>query len=272
MLVSRLLVASVLLPVGVVLIIYGGIPFTILVAAFMGLAAWEYVKLLRAGGLEPAGIFVPVGAVLFVLGRSYNAFESADWIICTLVLFSMAYHMLQYERGRDRAATDFAVSLGGMLYIGWLGAYLISLRNLPEGKWWVLTVLPAVWLADTGAYFIGGKFGRHKLAARLSPKKTWEGYLAGIVIGCIGTGLLVLLWNLGTAPLSNITPWRGVLIGAVLSVLAPLGDLGESMIKRQVGIKDSGNILKGHGGALDRIDSWLWAGAIGYYIIQWFFI
>ncbi|MDZ4158765.1 MAG: CDP-archaeol synthase, partial [Anaerolineaceae bacterium] len=107
---------------------------------------------------------------------------------------------------------------------------------------------------------------RHKLAPRVSPRKTWEGYLGGIVTGCAGTVLFAALWNLA-AP--AITPLKGLVIGLVLPVLAPLGDLGESMLKRQFGIKDSSSILPGHGGVLDRIDTWIWAGVLGYYMITW---
>jgi phosphatidate cytidylyltransferase len=132
--------------------------------------------------------------------------------------------------------------------------------------------LPAVWLADSGAYFIGVRFGRHKLSPRLSPKKTWEGYLAGVVTGTLGAALLALVWRIGAGPETAITFWRAAWLGFVISVLTPLGDLGESMIKRQVGAKDSSHLIPGHGGVFDRIDSWLWAGVIGYYIITWQFL
>lgn len=269
MLVKRVLVALVLLPVGMVAILAGGWYLTALVAFFMGFAAWEYVNLFRAGGLKPAGVLVVGGTLLIVLGRNVNGFESAPWMISLLILLSMTYHLVAYERGRDQAGTDFALTLGGMFYIGWLGAYFLSLRNLPEGKWWFLVVLPAVWFADTGAYFIGKRFGRHLLCPRLSPNKTWEGYLGGIVPGVILTALFAALWRLWAGPNSEITALRGALVGLVMSIFPTLGDLGESMIKRQVGVKDSGNLLPGHGGAFDRIDSWLWAAVLGYYMILW---
>ncbi len=135
----------------------------------------------------------------------------------------------------------------------------------------MLLTLPAVWLADSGAYFIGKRFGRTPFSPRLSPKKTWEGYLAGVVVGILGTTLLAALWRSGAGPDTLITPWRGALLGGILAVITPLGDLGESMIKRQVGVKDSSNLLPGHGGAFDRIDSWLWAAPLGYYIITLLF-
>jgi phosphatidate cytidylyltransferase len=107
------------------------------------------------------------------------------------------------------------------------------------------------------------------LSPRLSPKKTWEGYFGGILVAVILTPLLVVLLRLVAGPDSAITPLRGIWVGLVMGIIPTLGDLGESMIKRQRGVKDSGNLLPGHGGAFDRIDSWLWAVVIGYYMIVW---
>jgi phosphatidate cytidylyltransferase len=269
MLAKRVLVVVVLLPIGLAAIIAGGWYLTALVAVFMGLAAWEYVTLFRAGGLKPARVLVVGGTLLLLLGRNINGFESAPWMISLLILLSMTYHLVAYERGRDQAGTDFGVTLGGMFYIGWIGAYFISLRNLPEGLWWTLVVLPAVWFADSGAYFIGKRFGRHHLSPRLSPNKTWEGYLGGIIVGVLLTAGLSTIWQAWAGPNSAITLLRGALVGLVMGIFPTLGDLGESMIKRQMGVKDSGSILPGHGGAFDRVDSWLWAAVIGYYMILW---
>jgi phosphatidate cytidylyltransferase len=272
MLLKRVLVAIVLLPIGLAAIIAGGWYLTALVAVFMGVAAWEYVTLFRAGGLQPAGVLVIGGTLLFVLSRNINGFNSAPWMISLFILLSMTYHLVTYEHGRDQAGTDFAVTLAGMFYIGWIGAYFISLRNLPEGLWWILVVLPAVWFADSAAYFIGKRFGRHHLCPRLSPKKTWEGYLGGIIVGVLLTAGFAAILQMWAGADSPITPLRGALMGLIMGVFPTLGDLGESMIKRQMGVKDSGKLLPGHGGAFDRIDSWLWAVVIGYYIVQWLWI
>lgn len=272
MLVKRTIVALVLLPLGLAAIFLGGWVFAALIALIAGLAAREYAGLFRQGGYQPATALVVGGAVLLVAGRQWDGFESADWMLSFLILAAMAYHLLAYERGREQAGTDFAISLSGIFYLGWLGAYLVSVRQLPEGEFWLLLILPAVWLADMGAYFAGTRFGRHKLSPRLSPKKTWEGYLAGIPASVIGTALLAALYQAWTGPATAITPLRGALLGLVLSILTTLGDLGESMLKRQVGVKDSGTLLPGHGGAFDRIDSWLWGGVIGYYLVAWLFL
>ncbi|TLN21235.1 phosphatidate cytidylyltransferase [bacterium] len=266
MLTQRLLVAILLIPIGVTFIVLGGWPFTILIMAALGVAAWEYWRIYRSGGFSPSVSLLVGGAVLLALLRYLLNFREGDAAIAFLVMAAMGLHTIHHERGDDHSSTDFAITVAGILYIGWLGSYLISLRNLPDGMWWTLQVVLSASLADAGAYFFGTHLGKHKLAPRVSPKKTWEGYLGGILVGTIGGVLMGLLWGLATPA---ITPLRGLIIGFVVSALSILGDLGESMIKRQFNVKDSSHLLPGHGGIFDRIDSWLWAAPIGYYLILW---
>lgn len=269
MLKTRVLVAIILLPIGIVVIYLGGWIFAAFIALILGLAAWEFAQLFRKGSFQPATAIMIAGAVALAIGRAVDGFESAPSIIALLILSSMIYHLVAYERGRDQAGTDFTITLSGTLYLGWLGAYLISLRALLAGGWLIWLVLLAVFLADSAAYFIGRRFGKHKLSPRLSPKKTWEGYLAGVVAGTLGATLVAYLWGLWAGPEFSVTPWQGALLGLVISVFTTLGDLGESMLKRQSGVKDSSNLIPGHGGVFDRIDSWLWAAPIGFYFILW---
>jgi phosphatidate cytidylyltransferase len=269
MLRTRVIVAAILLPIGLVIIYIGSWAFSAFVTLIVGLAAWEFSQIFRRSGFQPATMLAVAGAALLSLGRAWNGFDSAPLLISLILIISMIYHLVAYERGRDQSGTDFAVTFTAALYIGWLGAYLISIRDFPEGFWWLLLVLPTVWLADSGAYFVGRSFGRHKLSPRLSPKKTWEGYLAGVLVGTLGAVGLMYLWQIWAGPAFSITPLQTALLGLLLSSITTLGDLGESMIKRQSGVKDSSNLIPGHGGVFDRIDSWLWAALIGYYFIAW---
>jgi phosphatidate cytidylyltransferase len=271
MLLQRSLVIVVLMPVGLVAIYFGGLVYTLVVAIFLLLAAWEYLQMFRARGLQPSGLFILAGVALMVADRAASGFTFSPLVLSGLVLGSMTYHLIAYERGREIPATDFSVTISGILYLGWIGAYFISLRNLPDGLWWTLVALPAVWCADGMAYIIGKSYGKHQLSPRLSPKKTWEGYWGGVIGGTLGGTLIAFLIQLiWLGPAASVTPLRGAILGLGLSVLTTLGDLGESMFKRQLGFKDSGSLLPGHGGIFDRIDSWLWAVVLGYYIVEVF--
>lgn len=269
MLNQRLVVSIILIPVGVLFIKLGGWALTIFVTLLVGIASWEFCRLFKTAGYAPATPIVISGVVVMILARNAFAFKYQDLILTLVVLIGMTYHLVEYERGRETAAIDFLISMGGIVYLGVLGAHLISLRNLPEGLWWFMLIMPVTWLADSGAYFIGSRYGKHRIAPRLSPKKSWEGYLGGIVFGLLSGLLFSFLWGF-RSPVITIT--RGLIVGVVLSTLPVLGDLGESMLKRQIGVKDSSGLLPGHGGLLDRLDSWIWAAAIGYYLVVVFWI
>ena len=269
----RTFTALVLAAVGLPAIIYGGWFYFLLMAVFLIGAAWEYVRLFRAVQYEPSEI-VTVGGVLVIATARFFLVDAAIPAFVLLVLLAMTVHLFAFERGRDQAALDFGVTVAGIVYVGWLGSYLIDLRFLPDGVWWWLLVLPIVWAGDTGAYSIGAVYGKHKMTPRLSPKKSWEGYFAGLFTSVlIGAFFAYAFSSIGPQPLHGlINPLQGGLLGLVIGGLAPLGDLGESMLKRQGGLKDSSNIFPGHGGFLDRIDSWIWGAAIGYFMIQFLFL
>jgi phosphatidate cytidylyltransferase len=185
--------------------------------------------------------------------------------ITLVTLASLAWHTL---RQREEPIASWSLMIAGGFYLGQCGAAMIQLRNIsPDGRWWALTVLSATAFADAGAYLIGRLIGRHALAPHISPGKTWEGYGAGIITGSASSGLLAWLWSVATDA-TTLTLWRGLLIGILVTTIAPLGDLAISAMKRSAGAKDSGRIMPGHGGALDRADSMLWAAVVGYYAVQ----
>jgi phosphatidate cytidylyltransferase len=173
---------------------------------------------------------------------------------------------------------DWALTMAVPVYLGWSMSYFLLLRGyqtitfhwmvgrwvtLPPGVWWVLVLLLGVWGFDGAAFFSGRYLGRHKLAPRISPGKTWEGVAGGLVVSILA-GLVLTVIPLGV-------PWYfAILLGLLIGAASTLGDLAESVIKRQMHVKDSGQIMPGHGGMLDRIDSLLFA-AIVVYLFALFF-
>ncbi len=262
---TRLLTALIALPLVVALIRLGGIAFFALVALVLSVAAMEFCRLMEKDRFHPAMPWALLFLWVLLLDAQFPQWALLEPGLSFVLLGSMAWQV--FHRG-EKPIVDWALMAGGALYLGWCGAHILRLRSLPDGLWWVMTVLPAVWFADSGAYLVGRKWGRHKMAPTLSPGKTWEGYVGGIVLGTLLTAGLAALWSLAAGP-QGPRAVDGFGAGLIVALLSPLGDLAVSMIKRQVGVKDSGTLFPGHGGALDRIDSLLWAAVLGYYFILW---
>jgi len=268
MLRTRALTAVVLIPIVVFLIYLGGLPFLVMVALLLTLAEIEFCHLMARDGFRPALVF-GIGLVWLFLLDAHSPALGLLLPGMTLILLSSLAWQLFHREGSPVA--DWALTVTGGLYLGLCGACLIGLRDLPpDGLWWTLTAIPSIMLADTGAYFVGRAWGRHKLAVTLSPGKTWEGYVAGVVIGGLLTALLASLWHVAAGARVAVNGMHGLILGLLIATFAPLGDLAISMLKRQVGVKDTGHIIPGHGGVLDRVDSVLWAAVIGYYYVLWF--
>ena len=256
---TRILSVSILLPTVLFLLFKGGTWFLFLILLAMSIATWEYVQMLRTLQYRaPFAFALPlVWAILlaFYLARQ----EILSPALAAVLITSLGWHILG-----DRSTTrveNWLLPLAGALYIGWSGGHMLALRNLSQGAFRLFTTFGIVWLADSAAYFVGRAWGKHRMAPHLSPKKTWEGFAGGIVIGLLGGPILTGLCGLGW--------WHGAVLGLLLATLAPLGDLGVSMIKRQAGVKDSSNLIPGHGGVFDRIDSLLIAAMLGYYYHLW---
>ncbi len=265
----RLVTSLLLLAIIVPAIAFGGPLYFLLVGFFIVTAAFEYLQMFRAANYQASGLITVGGTFLLVAVRAFRP-DWTDRVLTVLILVAMTYYMYTYECGRHEAALDFVITLGGLTYLGWIGGYILDLRALPHGGWWVMFVFPVVWLADSGAYIIGTRYGRHKMLKRLSPKKSWEGFLAGVLIGTLYGGFFAFAYT-RFGPL-HLAIWQGVILGLILSSITTLGDLGESLIKRFTGAKDSGSFLPGHGGAFDRIDSLIWAAVIGVLWIRLFLL
>jgi len=280
----RLLSAGVLIPIVLGVTCLGGVWFLGLVMIALTLAGYEYTVLLKRRDDHPA--LVPVLAIiwLFILDAAFPQAQLLRPGLTMFVLGTLTWAIIRYERGCTAALIDWAWTNAGGLYLGWLGAHFILLRNagLPlelwpapahgEGTWWTALALGTAWLGDTGAYFIGRTWGKHKISPLVSPNKTWEGYVGGGVTATVSGVVVTLLLQLIASALgrsTTLTTGHGLILGALIGLLSPLGDLGESLIKRHAGVKDSSRLIPGHGGLLDRIDSLLWAGAIAFYYAIW---
>ena len=266
----RVLTAAVLIPIAVCLIHLGDLPFLALVALVVTLAEIEFCRLMSVAGFHPATV-LGIGLLwVFLLDAQFPALGWLQPGVALILLGSLAWHMF-HRRGSP--VVDWSLTMTGGLYLGVCSGSLVKLRGLfanGDGLWWTLTVVSAIIAADSGAYLVGRSWGRHQLAPTLSPGKTWEGYLAGVLTGGLITALLASLWPVWADVGTTVNGVHGLILGLLIAILAPLGDLAVSMIKRHVGVKDSGSIFPGHGGALDRVDSILWASVLGYYYVLWF--
>ena len=175
--------------------------------------------------------------------------------LALFVLLSLSFAL--YDRC-DRPTERWAMNLASSIYIGFLLSNFVTLRGIPAGMYWVITAFAITWMYDGLAYFVGRALGRHKLWPRISPKKTWEGLIGGTVAGIITAVVLGYV-------LLGLSPWAGLALGVLATAVAPFGDLSVSLFKRVANAKDTGHLIPGHGGALDRLDSLLFTFTVVTY-------
>jgi phosphatidate cytidylyltransferase len=236
--------------------------FMIFAVVIVGFCAFELAQALRYAGRNVPRIPVIISAVAIVPAAFYGG-ATGQWLvmlggIVLIGLWRLALLVIPSHRASARSVVGDVG--GGILiqgYVVFLASFAVLLVALPHGQWWTLAFLILVISADTGAYVSGLNFGKHPMAPSISPKKTWEGFIgAGIV--CMFAGVLLSVFMLDQAW------WFGLIFGAVILLTATFGDLAESLIKRDLGIKDMSSWLPGHGGFLDRIDSILPSAAAAY--------
>jgi phosphatidate cytidylyltransferase len=233
--------------------------FTLLIVIWGLLAVFEFYKLVAGTGAQPLTYFGLAWTLLFIISPHFNYDFLMPLLLTSAVVLSLIW--LIFRRQKEGAFIGWAWTIAGILYIGWLLSYFVALRGLDGGRNWVFLALATNFASDTAAFFTGRALGKHKLAPSISPGKTWEGAIAG-VLGAIIVSLLFTL-------LIPISYWQAIVLGLLVSILGQLGDLIESLFKRSMGVKDSGRLFPGHGGALDRIDSVVFAGVVVYYYVIW---
>jgi phosphatidate cytidylyltransferase len=236
---------------------------TIVVTLWGMLAVNEFYKLGEKIKIAPLVYFGLLWTLLFIIGPQIDSqYLTPPILVASGVVLSLIWIVV---RRRENAFSSWAWTLGGILYVGFLLSYFVSLRGLEDGRNWVFLALAVTFASDTAAYFVGKMLGKHKLAPTISPGKTWEGTIGGF----IGAIVIALLFTLTTPLQLPIGYGQAVLVGFLISLFGQLGDLAESLLKRNAGVKDSGSWLAGHGGFLDRIDSVVFAGVVVYYYVVW---
>jgi phosphatidate cytidylyltransferase len=236
------------------------------VAAGWGmLAAYEYYRLVGVSRVIPLTLFGLVWTVLFVLQPHFSGEATIPLLLTSSVVLSLILTL--FFSKKEGIFSNWAWMIGGIFYVGWLLSYLVALRlepgieAFPEiGRNLVFLTFFVTFGSDTMAYFIGKAIGRHKLAPRISPGKTWEGTIAGI----IGAVIVSLLFTLSTPFELPLNYLHSILLGVLISIFGQIGDLVESLLKRHSGAKESGSLMPGHGGLLDRMDSVVFAGVVVY--------
>ena len=273
---SRLLTGIVIGTAALFAIVAGGLFLVAMILAIVVLAAKEYTAILKHKGFLPSFKIIILSSIIFA-GLAY--FNRFDLVALAFTLCSIMAFMSVLFRGRQPYIANVATTILGFVYCGWFPLHLLFLRDLgshpvyngilkynvtTEGAGYALLLLFAVILTDSFCYFAGCRFGKHKLSKVISPNKTIEGSIGGTAMCLISTLIFGQMLNI---------PWYHCLIlGLLIAAFAQIGDLCESMIKRDAGVKDSSNILPGHGGFLDRTDSYILTIPVVHYYMYFFVV
>lgn len=260
---QRVLSAVVILPPLVLFLIYASQRlFLLFICILMWMSLREYFRLLAINRPSVGGASLTYAVALALACTAYIG--GVQWMPLTFSLSIVSLTINVMLRGEPTSPPFPALlhSLFGMIFIGWGLSHLVLLRGLEAGEWYILLLCVIIWAGDATAMYVGKSLGRHKMAPSISPGKTWEG-AAGGVASCL---LVAALGMHFLAPQLSLR--QSLMFGLIISCTAQTSDLGESMLKRYVGVKDSGTLIPGHGGILDRIDSLFLAAPLAFYTLN----
>ncbi|MBI4364573.1 MAG: phosphatidate cytidylyltransferase [Candidatus Latescibacteria bacterium] len=269
----RVVSAAVFLPLLVGMAWVGGPAYLVFALVMVALALFEFYRMMSSKGLAPhwksgflAALIFPIG--VYVRLRTHR---TEEWHVAGLLtILLVAVLLAELRRGSGKQTlVNVSATLLGVLYVGWLGSHVCALRELPWslrqpyalGMSYALLPFFLAWSCDTAAYLVGRGWGRHRLAPGISPHKSTEGAVAGL-LACVAAGLLARIWFA-----RYLSVPEALVLGALVGVFAQLGDLVESLLKRDADAKESSSFIPGHGGVLDRFDSILFAAPLVYYFL-----
>ena len=270
MLKHRVITAAVGVPLIILAIWFGDPWITIFIAGAALAGTYEFYRMASFDRREPLLYLGLLWTLALVLSPHYRSSGLLPFVITAAILVSLI--CLLFRPSRHNGLHQWAWTIVGALYVGWMLSYWLNLRGLEDGRNWVYLAMLTTFANDTSAYFIGRARGRHKLAPAISPAKTREGAIGGLVGAVIGAVVIAMVLKLISAELGApfaFRYWQIIVLGFLVGLFAQIGDLVESLLKRQMGVKESGNLLPGHGGVLDRFDSLIFVGAVVYYYVIW---
>lgn len=266
----RIVTSCLFLPVLILIAREGGIYYLILIELGIGIGTYEFFTMLEARKLAPYKILGTFCALLLGL-TAFRQSYLFTYLIITILLLALSISELSRAKNQQ-AINHISATIFGAMYVGWLMSHLVLLRELPHamgqpysaGTGYALLPFVLTWSCDTFAYFFGMRFGRHKLLPRISPGKSWEGSIAGGVFAIIAAFIYQQIY-------AHFLSWFDcVMLGVLTGVLAQVGDLVESLLKRDAEVKDVSATIPGHGGILDRFDSLLFTAPMMYYYLRFF--
>lgn len=272
----RLRVASgvAFVPILVLLAWVGGVPFVLFVALQIVMGLVEFYRMVRAKGHEPDALLGHLAALMLLVFSYRPATPHAAFLATASLLLLLAWGLRRADKGG--VLESLSTTAFGVLYVGWLSSHFVLLRELPwrvglayaDGAKLVLFAFFVTWSCDTGAYTVGRLFGRRRLWEKVSPKKTVEGAIGGFVFAVVGAwiGRAWFMHSPGGEPW--LRPWDALAVGVLVGVCGQVGDLVESLLKRDAASGDSSDLIPGHGGILDRFDSLYFGAPIVYYYLR----
>ncbi len=266
---TRMLTGFIMGTIAMGCIILGGVALFLLLAVVIYFASKEYVKILEHKGFYPSlKIILVAEAILAVI----TYFDRVEYVASALTLCTFAAFMWVLFRGRQPYIANVATTILGFVYCGYFPLHLQLLRDMSspvyhDGLGFVVMMFTSILLTDVGCYYAGTRLGKHKLAPVVSPNKTIEGSIGGAISAVIGALIVGAFINLCFV---EVQWYVSVIVGLICTVFAQIGDLCESLLKRDAGVKDSGNSLPGHGGFLDRTDSFIFTIPVMYYFCKYF--
>ena len=235
------------------------IPWFALLMAFWALGAlYEFYRIARVAGNCSPLIYPGLILSLLLIGQPLLDWSNSDRLVLALAVVLPMIWVI-FRRNKTAAFANWTWTLAGVIYLGWLTSHYIALRGLDYGREWVIFALFITFASDSAAYFVGRAIGRHSMAPAISPRKTWEGAVGGVIGAVLFS--FVLQWWLDL-PVGYVST---ALLAVAVSIFGQIGDLAESLFKRTAGAKDSSQVIPGHGGFLDRFDSIVLAGLVVYF-------